>query len=152
MVLTLPPDIPYIVCLPSHSNNSNVCKHPLRNLLIMGGKRNLISWISWKKMLTSLEIRQLVKILLKPSQQHPRYPTKKLWRMNYLMNLMEAYVMDSRPQHPTSTAPSKEVAQYHSFWVCCPYFRDHLSCRAMCTPQSLPDLGASGLSHFSSVC
>lgn len=28
--------------------------------------------------------------------------------MNYLMNLMEAYVMDSRPQHPNPYCPFKE--------------------------------------------
>lgn len=53
---------------------------------------------------------------------------------------------------PQPLVPLQGRAHCHSFWVCCPYFRDHLSCRELrCTPQSLPDLGASGLSHFSSV-
>ena len=99
-----------------------------------------------KKMLTSLEIRQLIKILLKASQQHPKYPTKNcegwiIWCMWW-----------TQIPTPQTLLPLQGRAYSHSFWVCCPYFRDHLSCRELrCTPQSLADLGASGVSYFSSV-
>ena len=102
-------------------------------------------------MLTSLEIRQLVKILLKASQQHPKYPTKNCegWIIWWIWRRLMWWTQIPTPQ---PLLPLHGRAHCHSFWVCCPHFRDHLSCRELqCTPQSLPDLGASGLSHFSSV-
>lgn len=104
-----------------------------------------------KKMLTSLEIRQLIKILLKASQQHPKHPTKNCegWIIWWIWWRRVWWTQIPTPQ---TLLPLQGRAYSHSFWVCCPYFRGHLSCRELrCTPQSLADLGASGLSHFSSV-
>ena len=101
-------------------------------------------------MLTSLAIRQLVKILLKASQ-HLKYLTKNCegWIIWWIWWRLMWWTQIPTPQ---PLLPLQGRAHCHSFWVCCPYFRDHLSCRELpCTPQSLPDLGASGLSHFSSV-